>query len=115
MTTRYMVPLENQTTSRLNTWLSNVKQTKREYEEDSHGSFCRHCAEAKQVYKDLKIYDKCQVCIWRTLEGHTCWRVDLNNDFVSNTPTHNKAEHIARCTKWINILEKELERRNKNA
>ncbi|MGE4420534.1 MAG: hypothetical protein AB7D38_12000 [Sulfurimonas sp.] len=119
MTTRYSALLENQTTLRLNTWLSNVKFIKEEYENGTHGDSilaCKHCIEAGDTYyyvNEVLRYNKCSVCIWQTLEGYMCGQLAKSNNFCSSGPFHNAVEHIARCDRWIDLIQTELNKRIK--
>lgn len=99
-------------TERLEKWLSNVEFIKKEYEDGTHdANNCRHCNESS----GNSISRICHRCIWQTMTGVTCINyIDKNcSSFHSANVTHKKSMHIARCTKWIAILQKELNRRNK--
>ncbi|MGE4420537.1 MAG: hypothetical protein AB7D38_12015 [Sulfurimonas sp.] len=113
-------------TERLEKWLNNVRSVREEYEKGTHTSHsCHHCIDAEsnqtsgrfRLPEDEKVIIRsvCDDCIWVIIEKEKCgdYLVREGNAFTSASNIHHKDKHIARCDRWIDLIQKELERRNK--
>ena len=120
--------LKDVTTELLNYWVKDIKYIKTEYNNGTHdcsSATCRHCKRVRIISTTTTTTD-CSECIWwymtkvdkglkrapfmKTLFNSYCSIYTLTSK-CSTSVNHDKEEHIARCDRWLAIIDEELSSR----